>query len=433
MLHALGAGHALHDDLAVLVQEDAHGVQAPAFASSAALSAASSIVSTSVTSGWFASVEDAASLDDVVAVEAHDQRLVRLVAEHAQRGDDAVGDRVARGDAAEDVDEHRAHRRVVEDDVQPVGHDLGARAAADVEEVGGLDAAVPLAGVGDDVERRHDQARAVADDADLALELDVVEVLLLGLLLERVGRLLVLELGVARLPEVGVVVEGDLAVERDDAAVADPRQRVDLDQRGVLLDEGLPELDQDVGDGRDQVLGELAPRSRSRGPWPRRRRAIGVDGHPGQGLGALDGELLDLHAALVGRHGQEGAVGAVEQVGDVVLLLDVRARVDEDAVHRVTLDVHAEDLLGVGLGVVGGLGHLDAAGLAAAADLDLRLDDGDAAEPLGDRLASSGVVATSPRRGGYAVLLEQVPWPGTRTDPLCYVRHLTVLRLTGAD
>ena len=126
-----------------------------------------------------------------------------------------------------------------------------------------------------------------------------------------------------------------------------------------------------------------------------------VDRHLGQRLGPLDGELLDLHAALVGGHREEGAVGAVEQEGDVVLLLDVRARVDEHPVHRVALDVHAEDLLGVGPGVVRGLGDLHAAGLAAAADLDLRLDDGDAAELLGDRLrprpASS---ATSPRLTG---------------------------------
>ena len=68
-----------------------------------------------------------------------------------------------------------------QDDVEAGGHHLGRGAAADVEEVGGLDAAVLLAGVGDDVERRHHQARAVADDADLAVELDVVEVVLLGL------------------------------------------------------------------------------------------------------------------------------------------------------------------------------------------------------------------------------------------------------------
>ena len=74
-------------------------------------------------------------------------------------------------------------------------------AAADVEEVGRLDAAVPLAGVGDHVEGGHDQARAVADDADLAVELDVVEVLGLGGLLQRVDRGLVHQRLVVGVPE----------------------------------------------------------------------------------------------------------------------------------------------------------------------------------------------------------------------------------------
>jgi hypothetical protein len=69
---------------------------------------------------------------------------------------------------------------------RPCGHDLGGCSAADVEEVGGLHAAVLLTRVGDDVEGRHDEPGAVSDDADLTVELDVVEVVLLGLRLERV-------------------------------------------------------------------------------------------------------------------------------------------------------------------------------------------------------------------------------------------------------
>ena len=119
---------------------------------------------------------------------------------------------------------------------------------------------MPLAGVGHDVQGGHDQAGAVADDADLAVELDVVEVLLLGLLLQRVGGLDVDEVGVAGLAEVRVVVQRDLAVQRDHAAVTDAGQRVDLDQRRVGLDEGVPQLDEDVGHGGDQVVGELRRR-----------------------------------------------------------------------------------------------------------------------------------------------------------------------------
>src|SRR5262245_21880650 len=49
--------------------------------------------------------EDAAPLLDVVAVETHDERPVLLVAERVEGTHDAVGHGVARGDAAEDVDE----------------------------------------------------------------------------------------------------------------------------------------------------------------------------------------------------------------------------------------------------------------------------------------------------------------------------------------
>ena len=84
----------------------------------------------------------------------------------------------------------------------------------------GFGAAELLAGVRDDVEGRHDQAGAVADDADLAVELDVVEVLLLGLGLQRVGGGLVGQRLVLGLAEGGVLVEGDLAVEGRHLAVA---------------------------------------------------------------------------------------------------------------------------------------------------------------------------------------------------------------------
>ena len=64
--------------------------------------------------------------------------------------------------------------RVGGDHLERVDDRVGLRAAAGVEEVGGL-----AAGVGDDVERRHAEPGAVAEDADVAVELDVGEALLL--------------------------------------------------------------------------------------------------------------------------------------------------------------------------------------------------------------------------------------------------------------
>ncbi len=89
--------------------------------------------------------------------------------------------------------------------------------------------------LGDDVERGHDQAGAVAEDADVAVELDVLDALLLGAALDRVfvlavGERLVLGVAVER-----VAVEGDLRVERLDLALGRDDQRVDLGQRRVLL------------------------------------------------------------------------------------------------------------------------------------------------------------------------------------------------------
>src|SRR6478736_9438196 len=101
--------------------------------------------------------EDAAAFLDVVAVKTDDQRLVGGVAQLGQRTNDALGDGVACGDAAEDVDEHGLDLLVTQDDVQACGHDLSRGSAADIQEVGGLDVAVVFTGVGDDVQGGHDQ------------------------------------------------------------------------------------------------------------------------------------------------------------------------------------------------------------------------------------------------------------------------------------
>src|SRR3954453_8421992 len=253
--------------------------------------------------------EDPAAVLGVVAVQADDERVRDLVAallQEPERLHDAVRDRVARGDAAEHVDEHRLHVGVAEDDLETVDHHLGRGAAADVEEVGRLHPAVRLTGVRHDVERRHHEAGTVADDADRAVELHVVEVLRLGLRLERVGGELVLEARVVGLPEVGVAVEGHLAVEGDDAPVGRLHERVDLDQRGVLGHEDTPELH----DGRRDLVAHVLREAALLGDLG----TLGVvdalervDRDPGQRLGLLDGELLDLHAALAGGHREVGA------------------------------------------------------------------------------------------------------------------------------
>lgn len=354
-----------------------------------------------------AGVEQGPAPRGVVPVEAYDERFGEP--DLVQGADDAVGDRVAGGDAAEDVDEHGADVRVAEDDLQAVRHDLGGGAATDVQEVGGLDVAVRLTGVRDDVQGAHDETGAVADDADLAVELDVVEVLLLGGGLERVGRGLVVEGLEVGVTELGVVVQRHLAVEGDDVPGDDLGQRVDLDQEGVLLDEGVPQLDQDVGD----LVGDLGRELRGLDDLARllgRHTVDRVDRGLGDGLRTGGRHLLDLHAALDGGDGEEGAVGTVEEEGDVVLLDDLGGRLgDHHLVDRVALDVHPEDVRRAGDGLVRRGGQLHATGLAAATDLHLGLDDGLAAQTLGDLARRLRRVDDFTGQHRYIVLGEEVP------------------------
>jgi hypothetical protein len=77
---------------------------------------------------------------------------------------------------------------------------------------------------------------------------------------------------------------------------------------------------------------------------------------------------------------------AVEDDADVGLGFDVLGRGDEHLLDGEVVDLHPEDVGGVLRASCGGLGQLHAARLAAAAGVDLRLDDDHAAVLRGDPL-----------------------------------------------
>ena len=121
---------------------------------------------------------------------------------------------------------------LLQHDLERFGHLLGRGAAADVEEVGRL-AAEQL----DGVHRRHREARAVHQAADVAVERDVRQVELRRF---DFGRILFVEIAKrddVRMTEQRVRVEVELGVERDHLAVAGEDQRIDFGERCVGFDE----------------------------------------------------------------------------------------------------------------------------------------------------------------------------------------------------
>ena len=293
--------------------------------------------------------------------------------------DDAVRDLFTLRDAAEDVDEDRPHVRVVVDDLERAGHHVGVGAAADVEEVGGL-----AADLVDDVDGAHGETGAVGDDADVAVEPDVLQPLLVRGLLALVPHLRRVVLLVVGMAEHRVAVERDLRVERVHLARGLEDQRVDLDEVGVAVDVGAVQLQEDV----DCAVVGLRVQLRGLDPRPGLllgEPVDGVDPDLGDRVRVLLGDRFDLDTALRRQHAEVLLRGAVERERRVVLLGDVGGTLDPQDVDDVTLDVHPEDVRRVRAALVGVGRELDAAGLASPADLHLRLDDDRIADAVGGR------------------------------------------------
>src|SRR5439155_12848881 len=159
-------------------------------------------------------------------------------------------------------------------------------------------------------------------------------------------------------------------------------ERVDLDQVGVALDVATPELQQDVDRAltRSRIeVGCVDPLA-ARGVG---EAVDGVDVDPRARVGRLRRDLLDLDAALGGEHAEVQLGPPIEGEAGVELAGDVGRVLDPDAAYDVALDVHAEDVAGVGAHPVPLRGQLDAARLAAHAHLHLGLHHDGVARLLG--------------------------------------------------
>ena len=139
-----------------------------------------------------------------------------------------------------------------------------------------------------------------------------------------------------------------------------------------------------------------------------------------QCVGVGFGDRLDVHPAHAREHHQQLLLGAVEDDRGVVLGLDFGADLDPEFVDLERPfavwadDVHADDVAGVLVGLGAVLGDLDAAGLAAASDQNLRLDGHRVAELFGGgvglisgcRVASFGNGKAMTREQFFSLIFE---------------------------
>src|SRR5699024_7605078 len=183
------------------------------------------------------------ALVHVSSFQPDDQRNLHF--DILDRIDDAFGNGVAAHDATEDIDQNGLDLVVGENQLERLLDALGVGAATDVEKVGRL-----TARQFDHVHGRHGQTGPVDHASDVAVEGDVVQIVLAGGQLGRIFLRLIAHLGDIGVAKQRVVVGGQLGVERAQIAVAVDDQRVDLDEIDVLFHEQSIEAAHDL----DQLL-----------------------------------------------------------------------------------------------------------------------------------------------------------------------------------
>ena len=151
----------------------------------------------------------------------------------------------------------------------------------------------------DEVHRRHGEARAVHHARDVAIQRDVVEVVLARTALHRVllrGVALFCEI---RLPEERIRVDVDLRIERQELALPGDDERIHLDEARILLEVQPVQRHQDRLElahllrGEAEPEGELAALVRLQ-----TRRRVHVHGE--DLLGRMRRDFLDVHATRRG-------------------------------------------------------------------------------------------------------------------------------------
>mmetsp|Transcript_34002 Transcript_34002/g.87180 ORF Transcript_34002/g.87180 Transcript_34002/m.87180 type:complete len:447 (-) Transcript_34002:25-1365(-) len=264
---------------------------------------------------------------DVGALEPDDQGLGE--ADVLARSHHALSHDVAAHDAAEDVDEDGLHVGVALDDLEGGRARLLVGRAADIQEVGR-----GAAQERQQIHGGHSQASTVDHARDAAVQLDVIQVKLLGLDLLRVllGQVTLLVDGL--LAERGVVVEADLGVAHDDTTIGELGERIDLDHGAVTLSEDLVEtLD---ADRRGVGLGALEAHLAGHLLGHAGRDALhDVHRHLHDRARIRRGDILNGGATRLGANHQGATAAAIHEDCEVLLVLDLELLGQHDGVTRL--------------------------------------------------------------------------------------------------
>ena len=207
-----------------------------------------------------------------------------------------------------------------------------------------------------------------------------------------------------------VVVEVHLRVEREQIARRGDDQRVDFEQRRVGRQVGVVERRHHL----DELVHLRAVEADAEPELARFERhdadaRLDVDAH--DLLRRLLGDLFDVHAAGGAGHDHRLAGRAIEHDAQIQLARHLQPLFDQHAADDAAFGAglvrdegHADHVSRELDGLVRALRQLDAAALAAAARMNLRLDDDHrAAEALGDLAGFGGVGRDFAARHGHAV------------------------------
>ncbi len=179
----------------------------------------------------------------------------------------------------------------------------------------------------------------------------------------------------------GVAVDVDLGVQAMQVAVFLDHQRIDFQQRQVVVGEQLAKAYENVGELLDLVAFEAQLECQLTTLIGLRANQR-VDGSFQDLLRRLFRNLLDLDTTFGGGHEDDTASGTINYRAQVQFLGDVGAGLNQNLADRLTIGISlvsnqtlTQPLLGEGFCIFLALDQLYTAGFTAATSVNLSLDD----------------------------------------------------------